>query len=82
MEVRVIEIDVRRYARTYGREAVDKLIELMRGKLTLQAKATSRPRCCRLARQPNWRRLKPCLTVAMEDRHKLWRSPGRTAGLW
>ena len=36
LEVRVIEIDVRRYSRTYGREAVDKLIELMRGKITLQ----------------------------------------------
>jgi hypothetical protein len=33
VEVRVIEIDVRRYARTFGREAVDKLILLMRGKL-------------------------------------------------
>jgi hypothetical protein len=34
--VRVIEIDVRRYSREYGREAVDKLIELMRGKLVIQ----------------------------------------------
>jgi hypothetical protein len=33
LEVRVIEIDVRRYSREYGREAVDKLIQLMRGVL-------------------------------------------------
>jgi hypothetical protein len=33
IEVRIIEIDVRRYAREYGREAVDKLILLMRGVL-------------------------------------------------
>jgi hypothetical protein len=35
-EARQIEIDVRRYSREHGREAVDKLIELMRGKLVLE----------------------------------------------
>ena len=44
LEARVIEIDVRRYARTYGREAVDKLIELMRGKLVLQVDGDGPPK--------------------------------------
>jgi hypothetical protein len=35
IEQRAIEIDVRRYAKGFGREMVDKLVELARGKLNI-----------------------------------------------
>lgn len=42
--VRVIEIDVRRYSREQGREAVDKIVEIMRGKLIVDVGTVEEPK--------------------------------------
>jgi hypothetical protein len=44
LAVRVIEIDVRRYARESGREAVDTLMEVMRGKLIVDVGTPEEPK--------------------------------------
>jgi hypothetical protein len=44
LEVRIIEIDVRRYSREHGREAVDKLLLLMRGKLVINTGTEEEPK--------------------------------------
>lgn len=44
LAVRQIEIDVRRYSRENGREAVDKMIELMRGRLVVNAGTEEEPK--------------------------------------
>lgn len=44
LEVRVVEIDVRRYSREQGREAVDMMIELMRGRLIVDAGTPEAPK--------------------------------------
>ena len=43
IEQRAIEIDVRRYSRGFGRESVDKLVELMRGKVVIAAPTPDDP---------------------------------------
>jgi hypothetical protein len=44
LAVRVVEIDVRRYSREQGREAVDTLLEIMRGKVVVDVGTPEEPK--------------------------------------
>ena len=44
LAVRVMEIDVRRYSRETGREAVDTLIEIMRGRVVVDVGTAEEPK--------------------------------------